>query len=568
MKQIQDAIIAGDYKLADDQLREYMRSSAKYDDTFAILDAAVGNHYGDRLRVWEAVKKGLMYNCRNYELYVILGDYYLQENPLQSCLCYENALFYCNDPDDQLIIKDLLTELQQNYGIVMSKTVIVIRPNTSLDHMKLCMESIRMTTPENVRKIVVAAEPGANKESLEWLRKQEDVCIVETGKSAFRKAGRDDIEKMDVFLLSGDAVLTENSLFWLRMGLYEKEEHGVTGCVLNVGENQQMANGVADAPDVFVFGEKNNIPQDYPYEERLFFSGTALLIKRSVWDQLEPLDQSLGKYKYEDYGLRVLNAGYQNILCKNSFIMRLEKDPVLEQYLGYWQIPCAELDKLNEKWGFNAKYYLGIRQDLPNLIVEPKEKALHILEIGCGCGAMMGYIKGKFPNAQTYGVELIPEVARIAMHMGEVICGDVEKMQFPWEEEYFDYLLMGDVLEHLMNPEVVLRKLGKYLKTGGHVIISMPNVKHYSVLLPLLRWDIFPYSDSGILDRTHVKMYTGTEIQKLVLSSGYKIEKLGYHSYGAPTEHEEHMLDILETFLEGPSKESFLAYQYVLKAVK
>ena len=60
------------------------------------------------------------------------------------------------------------------------------------------------------------------------------------------------------------------------------------------------------------------------------------------------MDQSLGKLKYEDYGLRVLSAGYQNILCKNSFVMRLERDPVLEQYIGYVQVPCAELDQLNE----------------------------------------------------------------------------------------------------------------------------------------------------------------------------------------------------------------------------
>ncbi|MCI8821160.1 MAG: methyltransferase domain-containing protein [Lachnospiraceae bacterium] len=570
MKQIQDAIMEGNYKLADDQLQDYMRNSAKYDDSLAILDAAVGSHYGDRLRVWEAVRKGLMYNCRNYELYVTLGDYYLQDNSLQSYLCYENALFYCNDPDDRLLIQGILTGLQQNYGIFMAKTAIVIRPGASLEHMKLCVESIRMTTPGSARKIVAAVEPHANKESLEWLGKQEDIKIVKTEreKSAGYKVECSDIEGMDIFLLAGDALLTENALFWLRMGLYEKEKHGMAGCVLNVRENQQMASGVVDTPDVFAFGEKNNIPQYYPYEERLFFSGTALLIKRFVWDQLGPLDQSLGKLKYEDYGLRVLSAGYQNILCKNSFVMRLERDPVLEQYTGYVQVPCAELDQLNEKWGFRAEYYLGIRQDLPGLIAEPKEKALNILEIGCGCGAMMGYIRGMFPNARTYGVELIPEVALIAAHLGEVLCGDIEKMELPWEEEYFDYVIMGDVLEHLMNPEEVLRKLRKYLKTGGHIIISMPNVKHYSVLLPLLRWDVFPYGDSGILDRTHVKMYTGTEIHKLVLRSGYKIEALGYHSYSKPTEQEEQMLDILESFLDGPSKESFLAYQYILKAVK
>ena len=68
--------------------------------------------------------------------------------------------------------------------------------------------------------------------------------------------------------------------------------------------------------------------------------------------------------------------------------------------------------------------------------------------------------------------------------------GNIDELRVPFQEK-FDYIIFGDVLEHLMNPEEVLRKLRKYLKTGGHIIISMPNVKHYSVLLPLLRWDVF-----------------------------------------------------------------------------
>lgn len=193
---------------------------------------------------------------------------------------------------------------------------------------------------------------------------------------------------------------------------------------------------------------------------------------------------------------------------------------------------------------------------------------MHILEIGCGCGAMLGYIKGLYPNAKVYGVEVMEGAAHIATHIGEVLCGDIEKMELPWEMEYFDYVIMGDVLEHLMDPEAVLKKLRGYLKNGGHILASMPNMKHYTVLLPLLRWDIFSYVDSGILDRTHVKMYTGTEIKNLILRSGYVLEKWGFHIAGQPNEQEDRMLDILAGFMDEPSKEPFLAYQYVLKAVK
>lgn len=119
-----------------------------------------------------------------------------------------------------------------------------------------------------------------------------------------------------------------------------------------------------------------------------------------------------------------------------------------------------------------------------------------------------------------------------------------------------------------MNPEAVLKRLGKHLKSSGHIILSMPNVKHYSVLLPLLLRDEFPYTDSGILDRTHVKLYTGTEIQKLVLRSGYEIEMIEGISYDGPNEKEEALIDTLNMFMDAPCKNSFLAYQYILKAKK
>lgn len=100
-------------------------------------------------------------------------------------------------------------------------------------------------------------------------------------------------------------------------------------------------------------------------------------------------------------------------------------------------------------------------------------------------------------------------------------------------------------------------------------MISMPNVKHHSVLLPLLLEDRFTYEDAGILDRTHVRMYTGTEIQRLVSRSGYKIECLQYVQLAEElTEKDRRIIDGLAELMETPVKASFLAYQYIGKAVK
>lgn len=63
-------------------------------------------------------------------------------------------------------------------------------------------------------------------------------------------------------------------------------------------------------------------------------------------------------------------------------------------------------------------------------------------------------------------------------------------------------------------------------------------------------------------------MYTGTEIKNLIWKSGYEIEAMGGHLYGVPGEKEQQMIDILTRLMEEPSRESFMVYQYVVKATK
>jgi hypothetical protein len=72
----------------------------------------------------------------------------------------------------------------------------------------------------------------------------------------------------------------------------------------------------------------------------------------------------------------------------------------------------------------------------------------------------------------------------------------------------YDLVLCLDILEHLVNPERVLSNIVKHLPDGATVIISLPNVAHLSVSIPLLLAGRFDYADEGIMDRTHLHFYT------------------------------------------------------------
>ncbi len=571
---VRNYILKGDYDEAEMLLKSHINEAETYDDIFAILDASIGDYYGDNNRVWSAISKGLLCNHKNYELYVMLGNYYLNINPYQAYLCYENALFYCDDKEDGQAIENLLIQLEED-GIVVNKVAFVILSFNLLDYTKLCINSIRATVPAFSREIIVV--DNASKDgSVEWLREQSDVILIENDKNVgfpigcnqgIAKSGSD----TDILLLNNDTVLTDNAVFWLRMGLYEREDNGTTGSVSNnVVNYQAIASEITDVEELLAFGKKNNVPMLYPYEEKLFLIGFALLIKRAVIKKIGDLDERFtpGNSEDIDYGLRVLSAGYRNVLCRNSFIIHFGSKSFGRDKSLYSNLLALNKQKLNDKWGMDTSYYLYPRLELINLINESQEKEMKFLDVGCGCGATMARIRSVYPKAMTHGIEIVPKVAEIAGYMGEVTCGDVEKLEFPWEEESFDYVIMGDVLEHLRAPEIVLKKIYKLLKPGGYIIVSMPNVKHYSVMLPLIVHDVFSYGDAGILDRTHLKMYTGTEISKLISNSGYRIEEMYRVKMGEPSEKEEKILKQLVSLMEVPNREVYLTYQYLVKAQK
>lgn len=574
MKAIQDAINNGDHKRAEILLREYVKTPGRYDDQTAILDAAIREWQGDREGMWRAIKRGLLINDKNYELYIMLRNYYLSENLYQSYLCYENARFHCDVPEDRVTIEGLLERFKEQYAIFVEKVSIVILSYDLLEYTKVCIESIRRTTPESAREIVVV-DNGSKDGSVEWLREQKDILLVENKENMGFPGGcnqgiRASSKSSDIFLLNNDTILPENALFWLRMGLYHSEENGAAGSVSNCAGGQVVASGIDNIPDMLRFGERTNVPMRYPYENRVFLVGFALLLRRSVLDRIGLLDERFfpGNNEDVDLGLRILKAGYKNVLCKNSFILHFGSKTFHKNVEGYQATASRNRKKINEKWGFDVDYYLHPKEGLIKWIEGPADKPMHILDVGCGCGASMGYLKGIYPNAETYGIEVVPEAAELASQMGTILCRDVEKTDLPWEEEYFDYILMGDVLEHLMEPEKVLKRLKRHLKRDGHLIISVPNIKHYSVILPLLKWDRLPYNDADLLDKPHVKLYTGVEIQRSLMRNGYEIEILDGIKRGEPNEQEGRLLDALQKVMEMPSTETFLAYRYILRAKK
>lgn len=147
------------------------------------------------------------------------------------------------------------------------------------------------------------------------------------------------------------------------------------------------------------------------------------------------------------------------------------------------------------------------------------------------------------------------------MRLDQVIQGNIEAMELPIEPGSIDLLLCLDVLEHLVDPWETLRRLAALLRPNGVLVASIPNVRYYRVLLPLMlggRWD---YQDSGILDRTHLRFFTRATAIELVESAGFSIEQVS--ATNAHTRNWKYrLLDALTLSHARP----YFEFQYLIRA--
>lgn len=167
--------------------------------------------------------------------------------------------------------------------------------------------------------------------------------------------------------------------------------------------------------------------------------------------------------------------------------------------------------------------YYGFARPEVVAIVEPKGK--RVLDIGCAGGAM-GAAMLEGGATEVVGVEVVPEAAKLAREkLTAVYQMDLEKLpELPYPDGHFDVITFADVLEHVRDPIAVLKHLRRYVKNDGAIVCSIPNVRHESVLLPLVFNGTFKYQDAGILDRTHLRFFTLAEIHGFMRETGFEMQ--------------------------------------------
>jgi methionine biosynthesis protein MetW len=146
---------------------------------------------------------------------------------------------------------------------------------------------------------------------------------------------------------------------------------------------------------------------------------------------------------------------------------------------------------------------------------------VRVLDVGCGTGSVT-LIANHGKGNEVVGIEPDPQRAALARSRGvNANCGLLDEA-FVAREQPFDVVMMADVLEHMVDPGAALKLVGAALKPGGHLLISVPNVAHWTVRLNLL-FGRFDYAEYGIMDVTHLRWFYSRTIRNLVEEAGLKI---------------------------------------------
>ena len=204
----------------------------------------------------------------------------------------------------------------------------------------------------------------------------------------------------------------------------------------------------------------------------------------------------------------------------------------------------------------NPEYYIE-REEIARLV--PAE-ARSILDVGCGSGSTGALLKASRTDCRVSGIELDERAARIAQEvLDDVIVGDVQTMEIPFPHQSFDCLILADILEHTVDPVTVLKKVAQFLSPEGTLVVSLPNIRHYSAIQRLISRG-WKYEDSGVFDRTHLRFFSLASMKELIEAAGFRIEHV------EPKIVTGRKMRFLK-MLAGKRLDEFLAFQYLFRAV-
>ncbi len=439
-------------------------------------------------------------------------------------------------------------------------TIMMVLHNEA-EYAKLSLQSIRRYADVDNLSVVLVdnhSEDGLS----EWARAQEDITYVymDEGTLPFGQAVNQVYQALspedDLLLMDAHYRLTPHALSRLQDTLYQDDKIGAVG-----GKSNS-----------FLFYQKEEETDSYEAavdqagrecavtgKQVLSLHYGAVLFRSSALSALGNLEEALPSQEYvlADTCFRLITNHWKLYFCPEAIFWDMRGS-------GPYHVKNeSEYELLKQKWGMHY-FQTMYNENVLQMITADMNAPISVLEIGCDCGATLLEIHNRYPNAVVCGCEINKHSANIASHIADVQICNIEEQTLTFTPHTFDYIIFGDVLEHLHDPLKTIRYCRKFLKAGGCIVASIPNLMHISVMEKLLQGD-FTYTETGLLDKTHIHLFTYNEILTMFQEGGYKISQIDAltTTLSASQEALIHRLLALQC---GASEFMYQAFWYIVRA--
>ncbi|HEX4742615.1 MAG TPA: methionine biosynthesis protein MetW [Caulobacteraceae bacterium] len=174
-----------------------------------------------------------------------------------------------------------------------------------------------------------------------------------------------------------------------------------------------------------------------------------------------------------------------------------------------------------------------VRQDFRAILQLVRPQA-RILDVGCGEGDLLELL-AREARADGRGLEISPEGVSACLARGlSVMQGDADRDLADFPSAAFDYVILSQTLQAVINPR---RVLGELLRIGDRAIVSLPNFGHWRVRLDLLSHGRMPVT--GALPEPwwstpNIHLCTIRDFVELTLDMGLRIEACFAFANGRP----------------------------------
>lgn len=156
-------------------------------------------------------------------------------------------------------------------------------------------------------------------------------------------------------------------------------------------------------------------------------------------------------------------------------------------------------------------------------ILDAVDAGRRVLDLGCSQGLLAAELAKK--GCHAVGVDRLPP-ERVKLPYDRYLQADLDDpaLRLPFGRE-FDEVIVADVIEHLVRRESILALVRRHLTEDGRLIISTGNIAVWFYRLSLLLGR-FEYGPRGILDETHVRLYTLATFRRLIQQAGFEITRV------------------------------------------